>query len=394
MQQVAFWCALGAAATSSVSIAAFQILLGAALAAMLAGRIQWRLPRHWQALALFFGWTLISLALSDLPRAGVPQIRKFYVWAMLFVVIAMLREVRHARWLALAWLAGGTLSAARGLWQFGAKYAKAADAHQDFYHAYVADRITGFMSHWMTFSGQLMIVLLAATALLLWGRLESRVRQVVLVCLPVLSVALILALTRGIWIATAIGLAYLLWCWRRWSVALIPVVALAGFFLGPQALRQRVVSVVRPEGTTDSNLHRVYTFRTGLEMIEAHPWFGLGPERVGPHFKEYVPPDLPQEPPEGYYGHLHNIYVHFAAERGLPAMLALVYFLLATLWDWLRAATRAPADTVWIYRAGVAIMIGVLVTGLFEYNLGDSEVLGMTLAAIGAVSGQLDSTAT
>lgn len=390
MQQVAFWCALGAAATTSVSIAAFQILLGAALAAMLAGRMKWRLPAHWQALAFFAVWTLLSLALSDLPRGGLPQIRKFYVWAMLFVVVALLREVRHVRWLVLAWLAGGTLSALRGLWQFGARYAKAVDAHQDFYHAYVGDRITGFMSHWMTFSGQLMIVLLASTALLLWGRLEGRLKQVVILCLPIVAMALILALTRGIWIATAIGLAYLLWYWRSWSVVLIPVVALAGFYLGPPALRQRIISVVRPEGTTDSNLHRVYTFRTGIEMIKAHPWFGLGPERVGPHFREYVPADLPKELPDGYYGHLHNIYVHFAAERGLPAMLALMYFLFATMWDWLRAAARAPDERVWIYRAGVAIMIGVMVTGLFEYNLGDSEILGMTLAAIGAVSGQTE----
>jgi O-antigen ligase len=388
MQQVAFWCALGAAATSCVSIAAYQILLGAALAAMLAGRLKWRLPAHWPALAFFAVWTIASLVLSDVPRAGVPQIRKLYVWAMLFVVAAMLREARHARWLVLAWLGGGTVSALRGLWQFGAKYAKAAELHQDFYTVYVADRITGFMSHWMTFSGQLMIVLLAAAALLLWGRMQGRQKHVVMLCLPVLSVALVLALTRGIWIATAAGLVYLLWCWRRWSVALLPLAAVAGFVVGPPALRQRITSLVRPQGTMDSNLHRVYTFRAGVEMIKAHPWFGLGPERVGPHFREYVPADLPKQPPEGYYGHLHNIYVHFAAERGVPAMLALVYFLLATLWDWLRAAARAPAGQVWIYRAGVAMLTGVLVTGLFEYNLGDSEILGMTLAAIGAVSGQ------
>ena len=357
---------------------------------MLAGRLHWRLPAHWPALAFFAAWTIASLALSDAPRAGVPQIRKLYVWAMLFVVAALLRQACHVRWLVLAWIAGGTLSALRGLWQFGAKYAKAADAHQDFYLAYVADRITGFMSHWMTFSGQMMMVLLAATALLLWGRLEGRLKHAVILCLPIIFVALILAYTRGVWIATAAGLVYLLWCWRRWSVLLIPVFAMAGFFLGPPALRQRITSLVRPQGTMDSNLHRVYTFRTGVEIVKAHPWFGLGPERVGPHFREYVPADLPKQLPDGYYGHLHNIYMHFAAERGLPAMLALLYFLLATLWDWLRAAARAPSDHVWIYHAGVAMLIGVLVTGLFEYNLGDSEILGMTLAATGAVVGQTE----
>ena len=44
------------------------------------------------------------------------------------------------------------------------------------------------------------------------------------------------------------------------------------------------------------------------------------------------------------------------------------------------------AGDAWVLRAGVAAVLGVLVTGFFEYNLGDSEILGMTLAAVAAVS--------
>ncbi|MBI5282034.1 MAG: O-antigen ligase family protein [Candidatus Solibacter usitatus] len=383
-EPAAFWCAFGAAAASAVSIAASQTLLGLALAAMLAGRLRWRLPAHWPALAIFAGWTILSLAFSDSPRAGLPQIRKLYVWAMLFVVLAMFRSLRDVRWLAAAWLAGGTLSALRGLWQFAAKWTSAAQAGKDFYLAYVGDRITGFMSHWMTFSGQMMIVLLFGAALLLWGKPQRRLRWALIACLPVIALALVLAFTRGVWIAAAAGGIYLLWSWKRWTVALLPAAALLAFAAGPAGLRQRLVSLVRPHGQTDSNLHRVYTLRTGIEMIKAHPLLGLGPERVGPHFSQYVPPDLPKALPEGYYGHLHNIYVHFAAERGLPAMLALVWFLLMNLRDWLAALRAGAGDGAWALHAGVAVLIGILVTGLFEYNLGDSEILAMTLASLGA----------
>ncbi|MBI5083299.1 MAG: O-antigen ligase family protein [Acidobacteria bacterium] len=383
-EHAAFWCAFGAAATSSVSIAASQSFLGLALAAMLAGRLRWRLPAHWPALAIFAGWTILSLAFSDAPRAGLPQIRKFYVWAMLFVVLSLFRSLRDVRWLAAAWLAGGTLSALRGLWQFAVKWSAAANSGQDFYLAYVGHRITGFMSHWMTFSGQMMIVLLFGAALLLWGKPQRLLRWALIACLPVVALALVLAFTRGVWIATAAGGVYLLWSWKRWTVALLPLAALLAFAAGPAGLRQRLVSLVRPHGQTDSNLHRVYTMRTGIEMIKAHPLLGLGPERVGPHFTQYVPPDLPKQLPEGYYGHLHNIYVHFAAERGLPAMLALVWFLVMNLRDWLSALRAGAGDGVWALRAGAAVLIGILVTGLFEYNLGDSEILAMTLASLGA----------
>lgn len=388
-ERIAYWAALGAAAACAVSIAAWQILLGLALAAMLLGRLRWRLPRYWPALAIFAVWTLLSAAFSDAPATAFPQIKKFYAWLTIFAVLSALSRVRDVYWLAVAWLAGGTLSALDGLRQFGMKYAKAAAAGKDFYAAYVADRITGFNSHWMTFSGQMMIVLLLCLALWLWGRPEKRLGWALALCLPVVALALLLAFTRGMWIATGVGLLYLLWHWKRWTVALVPLVALAAFFLGPAALRGRVLSLIHPHGQMDSNDHRVYVFRTGLEMIKAHPWFGLGPQRVGPHFQEYLPPDLPKKLPDGYYGHLHNIYIHFAAERGLPAMIAVIFFFAATLWDWLRAVRGRPPGEAWVLHGGIAILIGVLVAGCFEYNLGDSEILGMTLAAVGAVSGAM-----
>ncbi|MBI4891415.1 MAG: O-antigen ligase family protein [Acidobacteria bacterium] len=385
LQQAAFWCALGAGAAAAVSIAISQILLGAALAALLIARIEWHAPKRWPWLAVFAVLSLLALAFSDLPSAGLPQVRKFYVWLMLVAICSTFSSSKHPRWLAAAWLAGGTASALRGLWQFGVKYQHAAARGENFYLSYVGDRITGFNSHWMTFSGQMMIVLLAGFALLLYGRPERRLRIALLVCLPIVGLALLLAWTRGVWIATGAALLYLLWGWRRWTVALAPALALAAFAFGPASLRERVTSLVKPHGQHDSNLHRIYTFRTGLEMIKAHPWLGLGLERVGPHVKEYIPADLPQELPEGYYGHLHNIYIHYAAERGIPATLAVIAFFLLTARDWLARLRRAPADSsAWLLRAGVAVVAGVLVTGFFEYNLGDSEVLGMTLAAVAA----------
>ncbi|MGC4053767.1 MAG: O-antigen ligase family protein [Paludibaculum sp.] len=388
-QRIAYWSALGAAAACSVSIAAWQVLLGLALAAMLAGRLTWRVPRYWQALAIFAVWTLLSIALSDAPRTGMPQVKKFYAWLTLFAVLTMLRKARDVYWLAVAWLAGGTLSALDGLRQFGMKWSKASTAGKDFYTSYVADRITGFNSHWMTFSGQMMIVLLLCLALWFWGRPEKRLRWAFALCLPLVALALVLAFTRGMWIATGVGALYLLWSWKRWTVALVPVLALAAVLLGPAALKDRVLSLVKPHGQMDSNDHRKYVFRTGIEMIKAHPWFGLGPQRVGAHFREYIPEDLPKTLPEGYYEHLHNIYIHFAAERGLPAMLAVIFFFAATLWDWLRQLHKGAGEDEWVLRGGVAVLVGVLVAGCFEYNLGDSEILGMTLAAVGAVSGAL-----
>ena len=93
--------------------------------------------------------------------------------------------------------------------------------------------------------------------------------------------------------------------------------------LDPRAL---LVACSNP-GKVDSNQHRIVTWRTGLEMIRAHPWFGLGPEEVKLQFNSYVPADIPRPLPEGWYGHLHNIYLQYAAERGIPTMLLMLWML-------------------------------------------------------------------
>ena len=123
-------------------------------------------------------------------------------------------------------------------------------------------------------------------------------------------------------------------------------------------------------------------------MIKAHPWFGVGPEHVGLEFQRYLPGDIPRPLPTGWYGHLHNIYIHYAAERGVPAMLALLWMLGKMLFDFLRRLRklpRAPSDARFLLHGGVAVIMATLVSGFFELNLGDSEILFLFLATMALV---------
>ena len=107
----------------------------------------------------------------------------------------------------------------------------------------------------------------------------------------------------------------------------IPVLIALVLMANPFAIRERVLSIMRPRAELDSNEHRVVTRRIGIEMIKAHPLLGVGPEQVGKQYERYIPADVSRPLPDGYYGHLHNIYIHYAAERGVPAMLALLWMV-------------------------------------------------------------------
>jgi len=339
------WLAFGSAITIMLGIAPSQILLALALAALLASGEKLRLPRIRLPLALFLLGTVISLAFSDDPQAGLPQIRKFYVFLELLVVFSLLRSFRMIRWLFLTWAGIGAITAIRGCVQFAQKVGDAHRLGKNFYDYYVGDRITGFTSHWNTYSAEEMFALIMLASLLLFGPPLRRV-WLWAVCGALIALAVVLGETRGIWIALAVAGLYLCWFWRRWLIVAVPAVALLAIAISPGAIRERFTSIFKPKGV-DSNQFRVVTWRAGVEMVKRHPLLGLAPEGVKLHFNDYIPPDVPRPLPSGWYGHLHNIYLHYAAERGIPTMLALMWMLVQILvdfWRGLRALPPGPCD--------------------------------------------------
>lgn len=372
----AFLLVFGSAVGGLFSIAVSHILLGAAIAWLFYTERRIRFPRPALAVACFFLWTIVSLAASASPAVGWPQVRKFYVWLMLGLAYTAVRRYGQRRALLLAISAAGTLSACWSLVQFAIKYRKAAAAGRPFYEFYVADRITGFMSHWMTFSGEIAIALAIVLAWLLFDKPQGAARWIGAAATLLLATAQLLGLTRSMWAATAISVIYLIWRWKPRYLLALPLLAAVVALGAPEPVGSRIVSLWRPS-RLDSNQHRVLLRATGLRIVAAHPVVGVGPEQVKRNFLKYTPPEAPSPwPVEWYYDHLHNIYIHYAAERGIPALLALLaFFAMALRQFWGR--------TDWPAQAAAAALLGIMVGGWGEVNMGDSEVLSTFLAVIG-----------
>jgi O-antigen ligase len=154
-------------------------------------------------------------------------------------------------------------------------------------------------------------------------------------------------------------------------------------WLNPMGVGDRMVSVYKPAGDLDSNQFRVVCRRAGWEMIKAHPWFGLGPEQVKAQFLRYIPADIPRPLPTGAYMHLHNVYLQYAAERGVPALVAYLWFLGKMLFDFLRAARGTLAwegERRFALHGALAVMVAALSAGWYEHNLNVGEILTLFLA--------------
>ncbi len=366
-----FGVTVASAAAVLVSIAAGQTLLAIACLTWLVTRTRravW--PDYLLPLLVFMGTTALSLLMSPEPAIGTGVIRKFVLFSMgllaaSFITTPWRMRISHGTLLVVA-----AAASCVALVQFAVAYLRFLSAPELANDPTVLARITGFMSHWMTFSGEQLLVWCAAIpAVLILGR-----RWYFL--LGLVSAALVLSFTRSVWIGAVGGFVVIATVVPRkvlLSVAL-PVALVAAAASG--LIYHRVAMSFGEQFAPDTG--RIEMLLAGARMIQEHPLFGVGPERIRKEFPRYYRgSDL--ENANFYYGHLHNNVIQIAAERGLLCLAAFFWFIFEVYASLIGMLKTAADDTRWAVVSALAALTGFLVAGLFEYNFGDSEILMLLL---------------
>src|SRR5205823_4411245 len=232
----------------------------------------------------------------------------------------------------------------------------------------VLARVTGFMGHWMTFSGELLLVWCAAIpAILILGRRW-------MIPLGIVGAAVVITFTRSVWLGAAAGfIVTALMIPRKVLIGVAIPVAIIGAASSGLIYHRVSMSFQHQRFAPDSG--RLKLFDGGIRMIRDHPLFGVGPERIHTEFPRYYQHgDLPN-----YYGHLENNIVQLAAERGLLCLAAFLWFIFELYASLIAMLKTAASDTRWTVLSALSALTGFIVAGFFSYNFGDSEVLLLLL---------------
>lgn len=317
------------------------------------------LPRFALPLGLYAAWTLLSAVMSAQPARSIIDSKQLLLFLMVPIVARFARGRRAITTIDVI-MALGAAGALIGVVQY---------ALLGFDH--LNERPTGLLSHYMTFSGVLMLVTCAATARLLF---YTGQRVWPAVAMPALLAALALTLTQNAWIGTIVALGCLIAVRQLKLLLLAPIVLVLVFAIAPGQVRSRVMNGFSPQ--TESNRDRIQMLAMGQDMVRDHPLFGVGPEMVGDVYGRYLRPN----PVHTYNPHLHNVPMQIAAERGLPALGLFLWFIVATLLDAWRQLRDGPHRAV--AGAAVGAVVAMMTAGLFEYNFGDSEFLMLFLGII------------
>jgi len=116
----------------------------------------------------------------------------------------------------------------------------------------------------------------------------------------------------------------------------------------------------------------------GIRLVRQHPWFGVGMETVHLHWEEWNIRGFIQYRVQS---HFHSTYLQIAVERGIPTLLAWLWFCIAYIVLLLRLIRRLGTTGEFPRGVVAGILAGFLafcVTAAFHYNLGE-ESLAMML---------------
>lgn len=217
-------------------------------------------------------------------------------------------------------------------------------------------------------AGFLVIVIAVASGLGLYAK-QPRRKLSFLVLVLALGLCLVLTYSRGAWLSVlAVIAAYGVLYSRKtfWLLLFIPLVV----FAGHDVLMERLMSIFHPTDT--SATMRLAIWESTLAMIADHPLFGIG---WGAYSRVYPAYDFFVLDPGTRIFHAHNLYLHIAAEIGLPGLFA----FLAIMYGHARLAMRLAAETADRWLSGLMLgilvaLVSIAVSGLTDHIMFNPQV--------------------
>ncbi|MCJ7682015.1 MAG: O-antigen ligase family protein, partial [Candidatus Aminicenantes bacterium] len=344
---------------SFISITIAQIFLAAALVGWLGFHISAkrtiRIPGFYRPLLVYVGLSLLVSLFSVNPGISFLKAREMLLFLIVPIVYTGFVSLKDLVTVNRVLLVSFAVTC----------------VYTFYYYVFLSspgERITGFMGHWMTQAGLLLLFCAWASALFLFKKRKIRYAWggAFVLGLPLI----LLTLTRNSWVGLFAAGVVIVLLWKPKALLLVPVLAALFFLVSPGYIKDRVVSTFDLKNPT--NKQRFEYWSAGFKIIRDFPLHGTGPDTVEMVF---------QQPKYGLSEiarsnvHLHNNILQIGAERGLFTLAAWLVFVIWLFVDLLRLLKRRDGPEFPSAAGALAALVGLFSAGLFEYNFGDAEVV-------------------
>ena len=249
-------------------------------------------------------------------------------------------------------------------------------------------RIHGFFSHGLHYSGFESIIVIMALSLILFAKLDRRMKLCLWGVLALNASALLLSLSRSYYISVVIIILTILLIKKTryfvlGSAILITLLLLILSF--PNPLNNRIQTLF--DRDFQSNKERIYVWKTAVRMASDHPFVGVGAGNWGEKAAEHYFPLIEKETDYKLTGHshAHNTYLTWLSESGIPGLLLflLFWFLVVKRLFYVKSKVERGSFDYALIVGTLAALGNLFIAGLFEHNFGTSVILLLICFLIG-----------
>jgi O-antigen ligase len=346
---------------SMVSISLSQIMLAHAFIVLTIlvtkKQIKISFPPFFWGVIVYSALSILSSFFSVNPRVSLIDSKDLLLFLIIPIVYIGLRQTREVNIANMALLASAYVSIFYSLFVY-------------IFKAAPGERVQGFMGHYMTQAGVMLLFGALALSLFIFSRNKTRFFWGLGFLLSILI--LILTSTRSAWIGMIIATSVILFFYKPKTLIFVPVAAALILLLSPREVKNRALSIFSTRSY--SNAQRLEYLDAGIKIIKEYPIFGTGPNTVEMEFQnpKY---GLSEEAKQNV--HLHNNILQIAAERGIPALLAWFVFLVWLLISLIKLVPNKDPTLFPLTVAAIAAFLAHFAAGLFEYNFADAEVAAL-----------------
>jgi len=336
-------------------------------------------PACW-AVSLFLAYAVVRTSQADLPYVAHKELARVGLYAGVFILLINNACKQDALLgFTYLWAGLGFLISAYAVYQF------ATESNHVWMFVRPASYGTRGSGTYICpnhFAGFLVMVLPLASAVVLDGRLSLVPRIALGYCCLAMVAGLTISVSRGGWLAGAVGLGALAFlhftrrhrAWRVWVLLAALALAFAIVARVSPSVTDRARGLLEEQYTGSTIDTRLSLWTSTSRMWRDHPWLGVGPGHFDYRFPAYRLPSVQARP-----AYAHNDYLNTLADWGTVGLALAFSALCITLVGVIRAAKyftpkaddlgHRPSNRWAILVGASAGLLGLMAHSVVDFNL-------------------------